>query len=268
MVWVPLGTMGCELPEAVGGPGLTGGASALTQASECQSLPMDQRDSLMPPIEAAFPIGVQLDPSLPQEVQESATWAMSVWNQFAKSQLGYEFFEIKRWDASLRDSRPQDSGDCSFDKADEQMGFRVFRVETLEAWRSLGFSESNPAATLRCQSKGRLTRQTIGLYLPSLRAGQTRSVVLHELGHALGLDHSCEMRSNGNERFVACQEIPAGHPYRIASMYPTLRVGSRSGSANSSGSTSSSDEVKEMLQENDRTRAFCLYRGRSVGGAQ
>ena len=62
-------------------------------------------------------------------------------------------------------------------------------------------------------------------------------IVLHELGHILGLDHSC----NGAE----CTSAPES--YRSAVMYPSLGFNGING------------KVKQSLGTNDMERANCLY---------
>jgi hypothetical protein len=69
-----------------------------------------------------------------------------------------------------------------------------------------------------------------------------QSVMLHEFGHLLGLDHSC---STGASSLPLCAESP--DDYLNAAMYPQIRF---------IGSTSIQ---RRELNENDRTRMSCLY---------
>jgi len=64
-----------------------------------------------------------------------------------------------------------------------------------------------------------------------------QSIVIHELGHILGLDHSC----NGSD----CEEAP--DDYVEAVMYPALGFDGIYG------------RVKRSLMTNDQQRANCLY---------
>jgi len=64
-----------------------------------------------------------------------------------------------------------------------------------------------------------------------------QSIVTHELGHMLGLDHSC----NGS----GCNNAPAD--YTSAIMYPAL------------GFVGIHGDVNRVLQTNDQERANCLY---------
>lgn len=70
------------------------------------------------------------------------------------------------------------------------------------------------------------------------------SILVHELGHLLGLDHSCTV-SGGTSGFVQCNGAP--QPYLSAVMYPTVLFNGLQG------------EQRRDLDGNTQGRANCLY---------
>ena len=120
-------------------------------------------------------------------------------------------------------------------------------------WASLGLNKRIPGATFRCtQDQSVLVQQWVSIYPAFVDATQFKTVVIHELGHALGLDHSC-INQGGLPDFKACAEIPGSHDYAKAVMYPSL-------SANRL--PSGKFETKESLRNNDLVRSACLYEGK------
>jgi hypothetical protein len=73
-----------------------------------------------------------------------------------------------------------------------------------------------------------------------------QSIVLHELGHVLGLNHSCENFSETG--MPLCTTSGLNPLYLSASMYPVFSFAS-----NGAG------QVKRSLNTNDEERANCLY---------
>ena len=74
------------------------------------------------------------------------------------------------------------------------------------------------------------------------------SIVLHELGHLMGLDHSCE--SPGRNGMPDCNASDLPSNYLTASMAPIFNF-----------DTSGLGEIKRLLTDNDQGRANCLYKG-------
>jgi hypothetical protein len=72
-----------------------------------------------------------------------------------------------------------------------------------------------------------------------------QSIITHELGHLIGLDHSCT--SGGGAGFPNCNSATLKSVYRSAVMFPSFRFSGNTG------------EVKRSINSNDQGRANCLY---------
>jgi len=73
-----------------------------------------------------------------------------------------------------------------------------------------------------------------------------QSIVLHELGHVLGLNHTCS--AGGGSGFPNCSDPHLNPSYIAASMYPSFSF-----TANGMG------QIKQSLGSNDESRINCLY---------
>lgn len=85
-------------------------------------------------------------------------------------------------------------------------------------------------------------------FASGLRQPDLQTIVLHELGHVLGLDHSCE--NTNKSGFPNCSSSSLNPDYYSALMYPVFGFDSMG-----------FGEQKRALGVNDQGRVNCLYQG-------
>ncbi|MCC7440745.1 MAG: hypothetical protein IT285_03870 [Bdellovibrionales bacterium] len=75
----------------------------------------------------------------------------------------------------------------------------------------------------------------------------TESIYLHEMGHLIGMDHSCAINSN-SQGVPDCNDLNDSHPYFVAVLFPSIFF-----------PDGQNGEERRVLQANDMGRANCLY---------
>jgi hypothetical protein len=78
------------------------------------------------------------------------------------------------------------------------------------------------------------------------------SIILHELGHLLGLNHSCEGFTKSGT--PSCNDSSLNPDYSLASMFPSFGF-----------DQTGAGQVKQSLGNNDESRANCLYTSVTAG---
>ncbi len=212
----------------------------------CTDIPADQKASLMPPMDNSGPVIVQIDARFTPTQVTSIQEAIAIWNAFGQTSLHRSFFEARIGSVGSGQA-PTSVSDCDFGGSSDA-DFHLIREDSETQWKSLGLSDRNPGVTIRCRRGNSLAKQAVLINTRYSAPTQLTSIVLHELGHAVGLDHSCVM-DNGKPDYASCFGLSEDHPYHAAVMYPSLRT----------GLSAESMEIKDTLQSNDRERAQCLY---------
>ncbi len=229
-------------------------------ALNCPDVPGDQKASFMALVpEVGMP--VYIDPGFSDEERQLILKSISEWNKSGST----AFFTVanddeieKNWE-TIKNINPRD---CS---SDENIvhPIPIIKEVSEEVWETIGFDSTIPGTTLRCSSNDKVIKQSIHIHTGIAHPAQLRTIATHELGHTLGLDHSCQ-KEDGDEFFRSCTGLQEDHPYRKAVMYPILKNTIAPADKNNSSSTSSTIidvEKKEKLQENDILRLKCVQPG-------
>jgi len=219
----------------------------------CPSLNADQWDSCMAPV-GSQAVKISVDSSFSTSEAAVISNSVTTWNTSGKASSKRKFFSTQSVSipSGIRSADPHECADAIGDDTE----FYLVREDDASEWSALGFAASGeassliPGATVRCTFGAKLQRQIVYINPSLVDSSQLESVIMHELGHTIGLDHSCSGGA-GTENFIGCSKVSSDHAYAQALMFPTL----------SRGSGTKAAETKNSLRTNDFDRTSCLYNG-------
>jgi hypothetical protein len=201
-----------------------------------------------------FPIKVTVDSEFSGGQRGEIEKALESWNELGRNSVGFEFFAavtVERL-AAFAEMREY----CGLGKDKLPPGLLIAREDSARRWRELELGESARGVTRRCLMGDATneTRQLVVVNTAETDSRQVRGVVLHELGHVLGLNHSCAGPKSAGPAYRACDGLKTSHPYREAVMYPSFTpIGH-----------GSFFDFRDELRANDIERAYCLYFKRRI----
>lgn len=214
------------------------------------SIQIDQAASLLVPVRT-FPIQVSIDPRFDGRYRTAIINGLMQWNAIAKKELSFEFFKLE--------SNPGSQG-IQFNKLalgsrycslpiHRPHGLAIVADESADNWKDSALADSVYGYVQRCRVD--LLSTEMLMVLPTFSSSHRdraereltlKNVILHELGHVLGLNHSCVVQ-NARATYRSCSGLEYDHAYRQAVMYP--RTNAR--------------EAREVIGKNDIDRIRWLY---------
>jgi hypothetical protein len=198
------------------------------------SAPKEQKKSFILSHPAQDFLTLQLDSRFTSSEKQKIIAAAERWNEAAKKNRLKQMLQI----SNLSDLKIQSLNELLNCQALIEKGFNENQVPVYKVMNSTEFTDSGQkdatGITIHCQQNQKRKMSAIALLgetrMEIKTDGKTEEIevfeglfqssITHELGHLLGLNHSCNTDSNDPD-YIGCAGLPFDHLYVQSVMYPS-----------------------------------------------
>jgi len=222
--------------------------------TECSAI-LNNPELMGRPVKS-LPIDVFIDAAWKYTERDVIIDAINEWNRFSSEFMEKPLFR-------LAEPQPIDP-ECIYNLkrvsmfcAKNRRGLWILPEFSETHWRSMGFSNLDLGVTKRC-SVGEETGETkivVVVNRTEDRDYVLKAILLHELGHVLGIKHGCDGNKSSDTEQLMCSSVTESDSQMTSVMSPNFYVTVIEHCTQKTYKSSAFNE----LQPFDKNRVRCLY---------